>query len=158
MYSVITSAGSAVALAFCEQMNISAAKYMTIHILSLDFIFNQSHTHTSLVFRTIWTRINSCRINAFNPSKAHEVVSAQFHTQEDWGAQMKHWPTVTQQVRRVARTDLKQAVFRGHALHHHAVPPLTALDGAPAHSMYNSLLFRAFTVVLWSSIVANAHL
>lgn len=40
MYSVITSAGPAVALAFCEQMNISAAKYMTIHIVSLDFIFN----------------------------------------------------------------------------------------------------------------------
>ena len=72
---------------------------------------------------------------------------------------MKHWPAVTQQVRRVARADLKQVVFRGHALNHHAVLPLTALDGAPAHSMYNSLLlFRAFTVVLWSSIAANAHL
>lgn len=49
---------------------------------------------------------------------------------------MKHWPAVTQQVRRVARTDLKQAVFRGLALNHHAVLPLNALDGAPAHRMY----------------------
>lgn len=118
------------------------SKYMTIHIVSLDFIFNHwvTHTHTRLVFRTIWIRRNSCELST--PTR---WVLAQFHKQEDWGADIKHWPAVTQLASSVVRTGSQAGAPGVHAFNHDAVLPLSALNGASSTEYTSFLLFTAFT-------------